>query len=406
MQARAFRKIVAIGSWLRDFVVIDRTAVYEQLTPSLAKSLGVAVSTVYFLHYSPLPDRFAMLMEDLSEPPRSCEQIDQITGLRPDEALAAVDYAAKIHAHYLGQISTSGFQNVRTQAEPDPEKRKYNAEVYPAMYPMWLDIQRGPGWEEDFNLPDEAPFNQCVSLYAHHVLEFYDYFSGPEMSAQFTLNHGDLRADNIMASRDDSTGELSSFVPIDMQTLKACPGEFDLAYLLSQSLTTEQRRATEIDLIKEYHSRMPDGYSVSASLYHFQLFLVYGAARIALISAGESNMQASERGRLLFLTLMTRARIATDDWNCLAAWQNMLERVAAGDSGPPPDDEALALVPPHLLAAMLGSEPADAAAGETAASSGAEGPAYFSLFCRVSAVFPPKSGEFRVDLAETSGRFM
>eukprot|EP01046_Picozoa_sp_COSAG06_P091862 COSAG06_NODE_38127_length_427_cov_0.625000_1_plen_29_part_10 len=27
------------------------------------------------------------------------------------------------------------------------------------------------------------------------------------------------RADNIMASRDASTGELSSFVPIDMQTL-------------------------------------------------------------------------------------------------------------------------------------------------------------------------------------------
>ena len=40
-------------------------------------------------------------------------------------------------------------------------------------------------------------------------------------------------------------------------------------------------------------------YSIAASLYHFQLFLVYGAARIALISAGESNMQNSERGRYL-----------------------------------------------------------------------------------------------------------
>lgn len=47
------------------------------------------------------------------------------------------------------------------------------------------------------------------------------------------------------------------------------------------------------------YSRMPADYSIAASLYHFQLFLVYGAARIALISAGESNMQNSERGRYL-----------------------------------------------------------------------------------------------------------
>jgi hypothetical protein len=44
------------------------------------------------------------------------------------------------------------------------------------------------------NLSTKAPFNQCVSLYAHHVLDFYSYFDDPAMlSTFFTLNHGDLR---------------------------------------------------------------------------------------------------------------------------------------------------------------------------------------------------------------------
>ena len=145
------------------------------------------------------------------------------------EAEAAVDYAARLHGHFYGRIADSAFRDVRTQAEPDPAKREYNAGAYPQMYLLWLQLQQeGRVWGEEalaqHDLSPEGPFNRCVSLYAHNVVSFYDYFGGAAMSQLCTLNHGDLRADNIMAARDDS-GALQAFVPIDMQTLKACPGE-------------------------------------------------------------------------------------------------------------------------------------------------------------------------------------
>ena len=68
-------------------------------------------------------------------------------------------------------------------------------------------------------------------------------------------------------------------------------------------------------------------------------------------------MLESERGRLLFSTLMTRAMVACEEWGCLAVWENMLERVTAGETGPPPEAEALALVPQHLRSAVLAPPP-------------------------------------------------
>jgi hypothetical protein len=69
---------------------------------------------------------------------------------------------------------------------------------------------------------------------------------------------------------------------------------------------------------------------------------------------------------------MTRAKIATDDWGCLATWKHMLTRVAAGQSGPPPDDEALALVPPALLNQLLAPSPGQSGSGGAAANGVAE----------------------------------
>ena len=41
-------------------------------------------------------------------------------------------------------------------------------------------------------------------------------------------------------------------VPIDYQLVHRAQGEFDVAYFLSMSLTTEARRAHEVDLIRGY----------------------------------------------------------------------------------------------------------------------------------------------------------
>ena len=74
---------------------------------------------------------------------------------------------------------------------------------------------------------------------ARDVIAFYTFFEDcVAHNPLVTVTHGDLRADNVMAARAPDDGSLQACVLIDMQCLKATCGEFDLAYLLSQSMRT------------------------------------------------------------------------------------------------------------------------------------------------------------------------
>ena len=78
-----------------------------------------------------------------------------------------------------------------------------------------------------------------------------------------------MRADNVMKSKDGTV------IPIDLQCMKAAPGEFDIAYLLAGSMKVGDRRKYENELITMYFDER--GYSTSyekvLSLYHFNYLL-------------------------------------------------------------------------------------------------------------------------------------
>lgn len=67
-----------------------------------------------------------------------------------------------------------------------------------------------------------------------------------------TLCHGDFRAANIMF--DGAAADRVAM--IDFQLLREAPGEYDLAYLICQSMTPALRRAHEHELIEEYYGTM------------------------------------------------------------------------------------------------------------------------------------------------------
>lgn len=64
-----------------------------------------------------------------------------------------------------------------------------------------------------------------------------------------TIVHGDYRLDNVMLTAEP---EKPSPVIIDWQLLHRGSGALDIAYLLSQSVPTDQRRAHEAEWIGEY----------------------------------------------------------------------------------------------------------------------------------------------------------
>ena len=66
-----------------------------------------------------------------------------------------------------------------------------------------------------------------------------------------TLIHSDLRTDNLLFSEDRTSVTL-----VDWQGAGIGPGSFDMAYLISQSMTVTDRRAHEADLVAGYLAQL------------------------------------------------------------------------------------------------------------------------------------------------------
>ncbi len=63
--------------------------------------------------------------------------------------------------------------------------------------------------------------------------------------------HGDYRLDNLLFDPDGA-----DVVAVDWQTLAVGPPARDLAYFLGTSLTVDDRRAAERELVAEYHAAL------------------------------------------------------------------------------------------------------------------------------------------------------
>ena len=88
------------------------------------------------------------------------------------------------------------------------------------------------------------------------------------------VQHGDLRTDNILFGLVDGSATL-----LDFQTVRLGPPGIDPAYFLGSSLSTPTRRASERDLLAEFHGRLGvTGFDFDACLRGYRegaLYAVY-----------------------------------------------------------------------------------------------------------------------------------
>lgn len=130
------------------------------------------------------------------------------------------------------------------------------------------------------------------------------------------------------------------------------PGEFDVAYFLSMSITTEMRREVEIRLLRVYWQRLceasegrvtADSYPFVQCLANFQIALVYVARMWVL--AGMQLADGDERGARLQESMYARGFATLAEWNVHAALKSLLERGPV----PPTAQEATALLPRRVV---------------------------------------------------------
>ncbi len=127
------------------------------------------------------------------------------------------------------------------------------------------------------------------------------------------LTHGDPRVDNILF-RDGPEGVQA--ILIDWQVTGVRQPLHDLGYFLSGSVSVEDRRSAERDLLALYAERMGPGYSESEVVADYRIQLISG---LLTTSAAVAVLPDSDGVNRLLLALLERNCAAVADWDSIEA---------------------------------------------------------------------------------------
>jgi len=134
----------------------------------------------------------------------------------------------------------------------------------------------------------------------------------PAAPYPFSLTHGDLRSDNII----QPTAEGGRFAIIDWQLAGKGDPVNDIVRWMVQSISIEDRRATEQELLKLYHDQLVEngvkGYSYKAFVNNYKINIVVVLLMFSM--SMESVDKSSERARALFHQFYSRLDAALVDW--------------------------------------------------------------------------------------------
>lgn len=244
------------------------------------------------LHHSVDPDtsHFVLVMEDLG----GLRPVDQVVGMAVGDAERAVDGLARWHATWWGradELAESGL----TVSLGD--------EIYKAVLPMVF----AEGWDKMLaeGVPVPAALQDVAPRWSAAMPRLLDGLA----AAPTTMIHGDYRADNLFF---DDDGQVAT---VDFQLIGTGHGAYDLAYFVTQSLSSADAARHERPLFDRWTAALA-GQGVAAG----DLANAWDAYRAAALFC------------LVYPVVAWRGMDATDPRQ-LALGTSMLERFgrAAGD---------------------------------------------------------------------------
>ncbi len=264
--------------------------VYQHLAPELS----LRSPTCHFAGHDPATDDFALVLEDLS----SRRMCDQVAGCPVEDAYQVIGQLADVHAQWF--LNPRLLDHPFIERPSDPPYPQYHAQSTKADWPVFLER-----------------FGDHVPTELHRIGERWSEI-GPALmeetaNHQWTLSHGDVRLDNLFfgpAGPGDSGLRI-----VDWQISYRNQGAFDLAYFMCQSLTVEDRRAHESEMLHRYHARLLAG---GVTDYGFdELFEDYRRSVLFSfcypMSAGANADLVNDRVTDLVHAMIDRSVAAIDD---------------------------------------------------------------------------------------------
>jgi hypothetical protein len=290
---------IGLGAYAREI------SFYRELAPRIGGPLPVCHLAVIDAEEG----WFTLVLEEVVD----AVQGDQIAGCDVAQARLAVEALAALQAPVLGDVGVGSADWLNV---PSPLTQGLVTQLLPGFFERYEDRI--------------APEHRAL------VERFVPSIDGWEADRRPPLGlvHGDYRLDNMLFAREGGAAP-RPLTTVDWQTVSFGPLMLDISYFLGASLTTEDRRAHEEELVRAYHAALLArgardlDWDTCWSEYRRASF--YG---VLMAVAASMLVVRTDRGDEMFMTSLARhAQQAID--------LDAVELLPAPGEGRPP-----ALVPP------------------------------------------------------------
>jgi hypothetical protein len=262
---------------------------YEQI----GGKLGVRTPACYWNHIDPASGTFALLLEDLG----GRTMISQIAGMDGARAADALSCLAELHGAWWASPALDALEWMPRLDDP---LNLAAGQQYRDAWPLFVE-----------RIGDAVP-GEAIELGERIKDAMEQLFVLGMAEAPATICHGDFRVDNLLF--DDSAPCPERVGVLDWQISYRGPGVGDVAYLLCQSMTVDERRAEADGLVDGWYAavarargidgEMPD-YPLDLARRHFRRVTLTNTV-YPVTGMGAMDL-ANERGVELVRQMSARA---------------------------------------------------------------------------------------------------
>ncbi|TNF86024.1 MAG: DUF1679 domain-containing protein [Gammaproteobacteria bacterium] len=241
------------------------------------------------IHFAAIEENgadFVIVMEDLS----ALEMVDQSAGMNLEQATAAVEVLAGVHASFWNDVDRPELEWIPTMTGPRIE------------FVDQMMTQILPVFAEHFSadLPEGG-----LALYEQFVGNYLKIMKVICARSPWTIAHQDYRIENLLFGPPGS----GRVVVLDWQGLGRGVGAYDLAYVLGGSMSSELRRSHERSLVSAYHRALQkagvEGYDLDAVWEDYAHAQLMGGLAVSIVTGGSMDL-SNERARQLIATMARR----------------------------------------------------------------------------------------------------
>ena len=257
----------------------------------IGQEVGIRVPVCYYSDFDEETQFFVMLLEDMAPG----EPSDQVAGTSKETSRQVIEQFAKLHAQWWNSDKLDGYD-----------------------WAKWLinEMSMDEGLARLRESIEQA--EETGTFDAYPEMKRLMYLLPPLFRMQpappypFSLTHGDLRSDNII-QRSARGGE---FCVLDWQLAGKGDPVNDIARWMAQSISIEDRKETEQELLKLYYDKLIEhgvtGYSYKAFINGYKMNLVVILVMFSMTIDGVDR--SSDRAKALFHQFYSRLDSALVDW--------------------------------------------------------------------------------------------